>query len=147
VCVLSVCLVCVCVRVCLCVCELPKVAIWIPIKLILGPMGKKKTTCVHISSPGKRKVSYIAPKLHFNGAVSSCFHRWICALYRRVGLCILSHGGFVIHHRNVCSIVDVYCYPYQVLCDEFFVPALNILCEKLSLSDDVAGPLPLSYHR
>ena len=26
-----------------------------------------------------------------------------------------------------------------VVCEEFFVPALNILCEKASLPDDVAG--------
>ena len=27
----------------------------------------------------------------------------------------------------------------QVVCEDFFVPALNIMCEKLKIPDDVAG--------
>jgi hypothetical protein len=28
---------------------------------------------------------------------------------------------------------------FHIVCDDFFVPALNVLCEKLSMPDDVAG--------
>lgn len=28
---------------------------------------------------------------------------------------------------------------FHIICDDFFVPALNVLCEKLGIPDDVAG--------
>ena len=28
---------------------------------------------------------------------------------------------------------------FHILCDDFFVPALNVLCEKFGLPDDIAG--------
>ena len=28
---------------------------------------------------------------------------------------------------------------FHIICDDFFVPALNVLCEKLGMPDDIAG--------
>lgn len=44
-------------------------------------------------------------------------------------------GGFMIWLFLMCYMW----LGFAVLCDEFFLPALNIFCEKLQMSDDVAG--------
>merc|ERR1719273_207911 len=44
-------------------------------------------------------------------------------------------GGVAVYIVGLMMIF----YLMEVICDEFFVPALNILCVKMNLPDDVAG--------
>lgn len=46
-----------------------------------------------------------------------------------------SHGGFMVYILCACVVF----FMMEVICDEYFVPALQILCKKLNLSDSVAG--------
>ena len=43
----------------------------------------------------------------------------------------------------MCLIQPIIVFPLSaglaVVCDDFFVPSLEVICEKLSLSEDVAG--------
>lgn len=45
-------------------------------------------------------------------------------------------NGFVVLH--MCGLIYMF-VSLAIVCDEFFVPSLDVLTEKLSLSDDVAG--------
>eukprot|EP01107_Rhizomastix_libera_P016692 TRINITY_DN7110_c0_g1_i1.p1 TRINITY_DN7110_c0_g1~~TRINITY_DN7110_c0_g1_i1.p1 ORF type:complete len:659 (+),score=178.99 TRINITY_DN7110_c0_g1_i1:100-2076(+) len=45
------------------------------------------------------------------------------------------YGGFVIYLALLAFVF----YGYALLCDEFFVPALNIFCDKMKMPDDFAG--------
>ena len=45
------------------------------------------------------------------------------------------NGGFLIY-----LVVMFYVfYGFEIICDEFLVPALNLFCEKLGMADDFAG--------
>lgn len=45
------------------------------------------------------------------------------------------HGGFIVYFVLMCYIF----IGFEVICDAFFVPALNLLCEKFHISKDFAG--------
>jgi K+-dependent Na+/Ca+ exchanger-like protein len=44
-------------------------------------------------------------------------------------------GGFIIYAAMFCYVF----YGFAIICDEFFVPALNMFCERLGMPDDFAG--------
>ena len=44
-------------------------------------------------------------------------------------------GGFILYFALMCYIF----IGFELICDAFFVPALNVFCEQLKLSDDFAG--------
>eukprot|EP00727_Mastigamoeba_balamuthi_P007823 m51a1_g3661 putative sodium potassium calcium exchanger 4 isoform 1 (655) ;mRNA; f:235656-238345 len=46
-----------------------------------------------------------------------------------------SHGGLLLYFALVAYIF----YGFEIICDEFFVPALNVTCDRLGIPDDVAG--------
>ena len=45
------------------------------------------------------------------------------------------HGGFLLYFALMCY---VFC-GFEVICDAFFVPALNVFCELMHMSEDFAG--------
>ena len=45
------------------------------------------------------------------------------------------NGGFLVY----IVIISYAFYLFSIICDDYFVPALNIMCVKLNLSDDFAG--------
>ena len=47
----------------------------------------------------------------------------------------VNYGGFVL----IWVVVFIMFWALALICEEFFVPALNVLCEVYSIPDDVAG--------
>ena len=45
------------------------------------------------------------------------------------------NGGFLLY----IVIMFYVFYGFEIICDEFLVPALNLFCEKLGMADDFAG--------
>ena len=45
------------------------------------------------------------------------------------------NGGFLLYLVIMCYVF----YGFEIICDEFLVPALNLFCEKLGMADDFAG--------
>ena len=45
------------------------------------------------------------------------------------------NGGFLMHF-----VVAIYMFvAVAIVCDDFFVPSLELLCDKFNMSEDVAG--------
>ena len=45
------------------------------------------------------------------------------------------HGAVIIHF-----FISIYMFiALAIVCDEYFVPSLNIICKKFNLTEDVAG--------
>ena len=45
------------------------------------------------------------------------------------------NGGFLLY----LAVMFYVFYGFEIICDEFLVPALNLFCEKLGMADDFAG--------